>query len=202
MGVFVSKMSGKLIGFRAVNTSPLSNEFCQKMEKVEGAVCAQCYSLRQMRTYRPNMIPPLERNSVLLSSRPLERQEVPSFDIGEKVRFNAHGELINDQHLLNLIAIARGNPKSIFALWTKRVDVVSAHLDAIPENLRLIYSHPMVNPAAVRVPEGFDQVFSVYTPEYAEEHGIDINCSRRCVECPMCYVPRGGGVREVRERLK
>jgi hypothetical protein len=204
MNVFVSKMSGKLDGFRAVNTSPLSNEFCLKMEKQEDTVCAHCYSLRQMRTYRPNMIPPLTRNGELLSSRPLERQEIPSFKPGEAVRYSAHGELINAQHFLNLCKIAECNPESMFSLWTKRPDLVVRYIGSVPENLRLVFSHPVVNPKLdeFSIPYGFDQVFAVYTPEYAAEHNIEINCTRRCAECMQCYAPRGTGVRIVEELIK
>lgn len=204
MNVFVSKMSGKLDGFRAVNTSPLSNEFCLKMEKQEDTVCAHCYSLREMRTYRPNMIPPLTRNGELLSSRPLERQEIPSFKPGEAVRYNAHGELINAQHFLNLCEIAECNPESMFSLWTKRPGLVVRYICSVPENLRLVFSHPVVNPKLDKfsIPYGFDQVFGVYTPEYAAEHNIEINCTRRCAECMQCYAPRGEGIRVVRELMK
>ena len=204
MNVFVSKMSGKLDGFRAVNTSPLSNEFCLKMEKQEDTVCAHCYSLRQMRTYRPNMIPPLTRNGELLSSRPLERQEIPSFKPDEAVRYSAHGELINAQHFLNLFKIAELNPESMLSLWTKRSDLVVRYIGSVPENLRLIFSHPVVNPKLdeFSIPYGFDQVFAVYTPEYAAEHNIEINCTRQCAECMQCYAPRGTGVRIVKELIK
>ena len=202
MNVFVSKMSGKLDGFRAVNTSPLSNEFCLKMEKQEDTVCAHCYSLRQMRTYRPNMIPPLTRNGELLSSRPLEPGEIPEFQPGEAVRFNAHGELINVQHLENLIAIAAHNPESTFTLWTKRYNMVATRKDAIPDNFRMVYSHPAVDPARLYVPPGFDQVFAVYTPEFVKQQHVEINCTRRCAECMQCYTGRGGGTRCVRELLK
>jgi hypothetical protein len=200
--VFVSKMSGKLAGFRAVNTSPLSNAFCLKMEKASGTVCANCYSLKQMRTYRLNMIPPLTRNGELLSSRPLNSQEIPKFRPGETVRFNAHGELINIQHFENLLAIARHNPESTFALWTKRHDVATSRPDKIPDNLRLIYSHPTVNQTYLYVPRGFDQVFAVYTPNFAKKHNVEINCKRRCADCMQCYAPRGEGIRVVRELMK
>ena len=202
--VFVSKMSGKLAGFRAVNTSPLSNAFCLKTEKIPGTVCANCYSLKQMRTYRLNMIPPLTRNGELLSSRPLESQEIPKFRPGETVRFNAHGELINIQHFENLREIAECNPESMFSLWTKRPDLVVRYIGSVPENLRLVFSHPAVNPKLdeFSIPYGFDQVFAVYTPEYAAEHDIEINCKRHCAECMQCYAPRGEGIRVVRELMK
>ncbi len=113
MTVHISKMTGKLEGFQAISTNTITNDYCNKQHikgKQDGQnICGDCYSHAMLNTYRKNMQAALQRNSDLLSSRPLEPQEVPSINAA-MFRFNAHGELINMQHLENLMAIVLDNP--------------------------------------------------------------------------------------------
>ena len=37
-GLVISKMTGKMDGFYALNTSPMMNEFCEKMASTSGTV--------------------------------------------------------------------------------------------------------------------------------------------------------------------
>jgi hypothetical protein len=123
--VHVSKMTGKLAEFKAISTNTITNDYCNKQHikgKQDGQnICGDCYSHAMLNTYRKNMQAALQRNSDLLSSRKLEPQEIPRVT-DAMFRFSAHGELINMQHLENLMLITRDNPWCTFALWTKRVD--------------------------------------------------------------------------------
>lgn len=189
--VNVSKMSGKMRNFRAISTSPLSNPFC--MEKCGfGKVC---YSKIMLETARKNTRPAFERNSKILSTKLIERENInKTFYAGEHIRFSAHGELINDTHFINLCRIAGFYPHATFTLWTKRLDIVNRNMEHVPENMRMIYSNNCVNPnqlAAQRIPEGFVGVFNVYTKEFAKENNININCQRSCAECMRCYTEIG-----------
>ena len=52
----ISKNVGKARkGFKAINFSPLTAVFCQKMAKTKGTVCEYCYSRRMLKTYRKSM---------------------------------------------------------------------------------------------------------------------------------------------------
>ena len=189
--VHISKMTGKLEGFRAISTNTLTNDYCVfQNERAVGNktdnICGDCYSHTMLKGYRKNMAPALQRNSDLLSSRPLEPQEIPR--INDAVfRFSAHGELINDQHMQNLMAIALDNPWCTFALWTKRVDIVFRWLrdNTKPTNLNLIYSNPKKSHIMSKPPKGFDKTFNnVLADEYMDRQ----NCTgQKCQDCRICY---------------
>ena len=79
--VHISKMTGKLDGFKAISTNTITNDYCNKQHvkgKQDGKnICGDCYSHAMLNTYRKNMQAALQRNSDLLSSRPLEPHEIP-----------------------------------------------------------------------------------------------------------------------------
>jgi len=183
MEVKISKMTGKLYGVDAVNTSPLDNGWCRSMELVPDAdhVCVECFSFAMLRGSRKNCRASWAKNGEVLSEGPLKF--VPFFHtfLG---RFNGHGELINRQHAANLCTIARHNPQTRFALWTKRVDLVKRLRR--PKNMWLIYSNPRIDAPMEKPPRPFDKVFNVVRSDgpYADR----INCGPcKCVECERCY---------------
>jgi hypothetical protein len=96
--VHISKMTGKLEGFRAISTNTVTNSFCQKMNTSGDTICRLCYSHEMLNSYRKNIQPSLQRNSDLLSGRVLDQTELPTI-LDAFFRINAHGELINATHL-------------------------------------------------------------------------------------------------------
>ncbi len=178
--VKVSKMSGKLDGIRAINTNTVTNPFCIKMKEGD-SICGQCYSHRMLNTFRKSCQPAFEHNSQVLSEGPLELSQLPDFYPGEYIRFHGHGELINREHLLNFFRIARYNPETTFALWTKRKDIVKS-VGPAPDNLILIFSNPKIDNVMTEPPKGFDRVFNNVTGD------ADANCTgQKCMECLLCY---------------
>jgi hypothetical protein len=202
--VHISKMTGKLDGFLAISTNTATNEYCikqhEKGKQTGENICGDCYSHTMLRTYRKNMQPALQRNSDLLSSRPLEPQEVPRINAA-MFRFNAHGELINMQHLENLITIVKDNPWCVFTLWTKRVDIINRWLrdNDKPDNMILIYSNPKKGHIMSKPPKGFDKTFNnVQADEYVERQ----NCTgQQCKDCRLCYTI-GNMVDTIVEKVK
>ena len=189
--VHISNMTGKLAEFRAISTNTRTNTYCleqheRAVEHKTDNICGDCYSHTMLKGYRKNMAPALQRNSDLLSSRPLEPQEIPRI-LDSVFRFNAHGELINMQHLENLMSIVLDNPWCTFALWTKRVDLVFRWLRANdkPTNLNLIYSNPKKSHIMSKPPKGFDKTFNnVLEHEYKDRQ----NCTgQKCKDCRICY---------------
>lgn len=190
----ISKLNGKLSQFNAISTYTLENNFCIKMHKAkkENVICTYCYSHDSLNKFRfPSLNNALKRNSNILSNRLLTSEEIKENYIfnSHSFRFNAHGELINELHLKNLINICLHNPNTNFGLWSKRKDLIKKYfrLNDKPTNLILIYSNPIVNNILPenKIPEFFDKTFNNV------HHDIDIekqNCTgQRCIDCLKCY---------------
>jgi len=109
--VHISKMTGKLDGFKAISTNTMTNPYCIKQNANGKAdnICTKCYSHTMLKSYRKNMQPALQRNSEALANKVLDIDLLPTI-LDAFFRFNAHGELINLTHLENLNRIARKNP--------------------------------------------------------------------------------------------
>lgn len=181
------KMTGKLTGIQSINTNPLTNPFCIKMSSNNSTVCSQCYSQKMLKTYRAACARPWEENGKVLSERLIPTEYLPTI-IELFFRLSAHGEIINTTMYRNYLAIARKNPDTLFALWTKRKDIISRIGKEDVKNLILIYSSPILNDPSPKIPKHFDKVFTVYTPEFAYENKIAINCvKKKCIECRLCY---------------
>ena len=177
--VHITTGSGKLQGIPSVNVSSLENEFCKIASKVKGSICNSCYSNR-LSKLRKNLEIRLLGNSDLLSKRILKDYELPVFN-NRYVRFNSYGELINEQHMANLINIARKNPHTTFGLWTKRSDLVMK-FEKVP-NIKYIFSVSKVDGTCTnsKVLDYFDKVF------IAMSSSEGTNCTTNCMSCMLCY---------------
>jgi len=191
----ISKMSGKLKGFKSINTNPLTNNFCNKMQTTNN-ICKKCYSRRMLKEFRCNCVPPFQNNSEIFSSSILSEKELPSIK-DKYFRLHSHGELINDIHLINFVNIAKKNPNTMFALWTKRKDLINKFKGEFPENLILIYSSLKMNKIE-KLPNHFHKVFTVFDKENADSSHI--NCKQKCSECYICYTKND--ITYVNEHLK
>jgi len=202
MSIHFSVMSGKLEGLRAISTNTATNDYCvkQNADGKEDNICTKCYSHAMLRTYRKNMAPALQRNSDLLSKRLLYKADIP-FTNDAYIRINAHGELINCIHFENICRIAEHNPQTVFALWTKRNDIVREELACRPKpaNLILIYSNPKIGHIMTKPPRGFDRSFNNVPADMAPERQ---NCTgQKCITCMLCYTI-GNGVDTIVEKVK
>ena len=143
----ISVMTGKLAGIGGINTNPLTNTFCQRMEKTD-SICKDCYSCSMLRGLRKNCEPAWERNSKLFSTTLIDKKDIPTIP-NAFVRYHAHGELINEIHFQNFMAIAKKNSHCKFSLFTKRTDLTKSM--KIPANVTMIYSNPKVDNVMVNV---------------------------------------------------
>ena len=186
--IHISKMTGKLDGFKAISSNTITNPYCIKQNQSSDNenICTKCYSHTMLKSYRKNMQPSLERNSQALSTNILPIEQLPSI-MEAFFRFNAHGELINETHLINLINIAIKNPHCNFALWTKRNDIISKYFDKNnkPNNLILIFSNSKISKVLSKPPKFFDKTFNnVLENEFVESQ----NCTgQQCKNCLLCY---------------
>ena len=184
--VHITHHKGKLQGIQSINTNSLTNPFCKAMSKNRKNVCSKCYSNRLI-SFRKELGASLERNSILLSEKALKREQIPKIN-ALYFRLHSFGELINKVHFENFMRIASANPKTTFALWSKRIDLIQNTRFDIPPNMIIIYSNPILNEYMKKPPMSFDKVFSVFTAEYALENNININCgARNCLGCLNCY---------------
>ena len=198
-----SIMSGKLAGLNAINTSPNTNPFCQKMKENDCAICSKCYSIKMTQSYRKSADMVWQESGKILSNHRFDPDRIPFLNMAF-LRISAHGELINETHFLNILAIAKGNPHCTVVMWTKRTDIVSNVLDRLPfmkpDNLIIIFSVPRINDTRQDPPKHFDKTFSVVEPDH--ELAKSVNCgARRCVACQKCY-QKDNGITQLIEILK
>jgi hypothetical protein len=149
-----------------------------------------------LKEFRCNCVPPFQNNSEIFSSSILSEKELPSIK-DKYFRLHSHGELINDIHLINFVNIAKKNPNTMFALWTKRKDLINKFKGEFPENLILIYSSLKMNKIE-KLPNHFHKVFTVFDKENADSSHI--NCKQKCSECYICYTKND--ITYVNEHLK
>ena len=156
----ISKGSFKLEKIDNISTNTLSNKYCIKQNKKNNIICKVCYSFKGL-NFRKTMIPLLENNSKLLSTNIIDINFLPTI-YNIYFRFNSHGELINEIHLINLINIVNKNKHCNFALWTKRNDIIKKYFDKNikPDNLILIYSNSKLNNPMNKPPKYFNKTFN------------------------------------------
>jgi len=194
--IHVSKGCGKLDDINSISTNTQTNPFCIKQfnNKKSNSICTKCYSYKSLNGYRKNMIPALQRNSDLFATRILDAEEIPKIN-AVNFRFSSHGELINQNHLINLVNIARANPQTNFALWSKQKKIVNAYFRAgrtIPDNLILVYSNSKIDKILETPPRHFHKTFNNVTPQAFSDRE---NCTgQQCKTCLRCYRHNGDNV--------
>lgn len=192
-GILITeKMGGKMEGMQSLSTSCLTNPYCQARRKIKGSICEKCYAANAL-AYRKNQDSAYVKNFEILTTRMLEAYEIPM--INAKVfRFEAFGDIYNMTQMYNYIQIAKGNPETTFALWSKNIAIVEKAFSAFgkPENMIYVYSALNINEsidiASFRFDHPFvDHVFIVVSADFAIENDIVINCARKCISCLKCY---------------
>jgi len=188
MKIQMSEMTGKLKNIQAINTNPLSNDWCIAMSNSpnKNIICTECYSCSMLKAYRRNCVPAFERNSIALSVAELKDDELPKLKANDIIRIHAHGELINDIHLTNVLKLVNKYKNKTFSLYTKRKDIIENKFGntSKPENLILVYSNPTIDTPLVNMPKHFDKVFNVCRATNLDK----INCGAlSCNTCRKCY---------------
>ena len=194
----------KMHGVSSLSTSPLCNSLCKSRTRVDGMICAHCYSMVMQKRFA-GLRSALEQNSTVLASYLFEPDEMPLlFSETGYFRFEAFGDLINETQVANYFNMARYNPQMRCALWTKNPWIIAKAIRLYglkkPANLTIIGSSYYLNkPMSFEAFPFIDKVFTVYDKEHAAS--VEINCGgRSCADCGRCYENKGG--REVSELLK
>lgn len=142
-------MTGKMTGMLSLNTSCLTNPNCKAFSKVEGSICQKCYS-HKLLSCRQNVSKCFEQNAFELTTRILTNEEINKnfrFYNINFFRFEAFGDLMNDNQLLNYVNIAKANKNIKFALWTKNISIINDVFSKVkqPKNLQLVLSSLYIN---------------------------------------------------------
>ena len=189
--------TGKMAGFKSLNTSVEKNAYCSKM-RAKDSICKSCYAATMEKKYKSLRIN-IQANGDMLSSRILERHELPRIN-DLAFRFHSTGELINEIHFINFINISIDNPRTRFVLWTKRNDIVQKTLNkrSLPVNFKLVFSNAKIDSKDIKPPKHFIKVFSVYSKDNPTE--ATINCQGKCQDCMKCYTDNS--ITNIRELMK
>ena len=203
-------MSGKMSGIPSISTSVLENPICQKRRSQENSICKKCFAASTAARYS-SLAKNLSSNLELLTGEILPDDVLPRFipELSNIVRFESFGDLANVNQAINYLNIARVNPGVKFAIWTKNIGFLAKAVEMVgkPENIRVIYSSPIVNQAidvekTQRSFPAIDAVFTVYDKKHVSENNTEINCgAKSCITCRNCY-DRPDFYADIREQLK
>lgn len=199
-------MTGKMENVVSISTSCLCNPICRARVAEGKSICAHCFAdaiLQGAKRRRKALVDAMESNFHLLTESVLPLDLLPVFPNISILRIESFGDVANVTQAINYANIARVNPSVTVAWWSKNLNFLRQAFDAIggkPANVIVIQSSFFVNTPAERDPVA-DKVFTVYDPEFAAAHDIDINCgARSCATCRRCYSHDTGA--DVREMLK
>ena len=196
----------KMAGLASLSTSPLCNDHCKKRAKNPATICSHCYSVTMQKRFA-GLRKALAKNTEILTTIIIPKEDLPRlFSETGFFRFEAFGDLVNEIQVVNYFNMAEANPHMDCALWTKNPFIIARAIKQYgltkPANLTILASSYFVNEIMPFTQYGFiDKVFTVYTKDYAEKNGIEINCGgRACAECGRCYT--NDGEKFVSELLK
>ena len=203
--------TGKMKGMNSLSTSCLENPNCiKRLENGSGNhICSYCFSEAQQKRQKTTR-EKMRRNTAILTERLFVVAEMPFLN-SSIFRLEAFGDLVNPTQARNYIRLAKRNPGTTFALWTKNPWILEEAIKAEgkPGNMIVILSAELLD---VQQPEilfrrmknrfsFIDKMFLVYRPETVKAENIDINCgARSCMQCRKCYTP--GTAEIIKEELK
>ena len=178
-----SRMSGKMYGKRSIGR-PMTDR-CESRHNIDGAICQKCYAVRINQVY-PSVGNALQRNRDL-TIEDLHDDPTIFTSIDPTWRSNWNGDY-QDEHDVRIdMELCWMIDYATCTTWTKNCDIVERMDSYRPKNYTVVQSSLMINQFEEEVSSSTDQVFTVFTPEYAAENDININCIGACRLCGRCY---------------
>ena len=158
--------------------------------KVENSVCASCYAMRGRYGFANVQRKLEERYRGLFS--PLWTPSMVfllNWNCDRHFRWFDSGDVQSEPQLLNICAVARHTRHLLHWLPSREAAIVRACKDAIPENLIVRLSAPMVDGPP---PKDWPTVSSVYSDQPREG---SVPCpahqqGNRCADCRACWTPQ------------
>lgn len=200
-----TNLRGKMTGMTVITSACTNNPHCEKLAKIDGAICQHCYAQRSL-SYMKGPREAYVKNGILLSSGIIPKEELPYVN-AEFCRLESHGDLINETHLENYVNLCKKNRHCRFSLWTKQWHIVENYFATrkAPKNLTIIFSSLMVN-KQMDIQKYKDmglkcKVFTVYDKKYLKENkDVVINCgARSCITCQKCYTSKEEVINEIQK---
>ena len=202
---YCTNHTGKMAGLHSLSTSVTVNPFCIKRQQKGDSICAHCFAASMMKQYK-QLNEVNSRNAEILTASVLPFEVLPLIP-SRYFRFESFGDIINANQVINYFNIAKKNPDTLCALWTKNPHIVARAIEIghdKPANLQIVLSSPFVNKAIKATKYAFiDKIFTVYDKQAAQ--AVNINCgARSCLACGRCYRPNPEGVKilHINELLK
>lgn len=202
--------TAKMRDMSSCSTSCKCNEHCQEHAKIPGSVCAVCYAQNQL-SYQTSTDDHYRQCYIFFTNIDLTIEDIPVIN-RVWFRIEAFGDIDNERQQKNYMLLAVKNPHCTFVQWTKNPWIIADALQTAnkPDNYYIIISSMFLNKSFTEEQLqragwlGFtDAVFTVYTDEYIEEHGIVINCGgNECISCLRCYTLQHGELVYINERKK
>lgn len=192
-------------GLHSISTAVTVNPYCIKRQAKGDSICAHCFAASMMKQYKA-LNEATARNAEILTASILPVSVLPLIPT-RYFRFESFGDLINTNQVINYFNIAKKNPDTLCALWTKNPQIIAKAIlmgyDK-PVNLQIVLSSPFVNKAIKSTKWTFvDKIFTVYDKQAAK--AVNINCgARSCLQCGRCYRPNpdGAKIQYINEILK
>lgn len=186
----ISKHDGKMEGIRSLSTYKLTCKTCLSLKDNKATICSHCYVDNTFKRY-PQLSLAMIYNTLLLKFTKLSQRQLPIIN-DLYFRFESFSDLQNEQHLQNLYAIAKHNPYTQFALWSKNYGLVWKY--KAPKNVNIILSNYYLNKDLINADKLIEitkartqaknvKVFSVYDDEHIQNQ----NCEKHCITCLKCY---------------
>lgn len=188
----ITTHSGKMKNIRSISTYKLVCNTCLKLKDNKKTICFHCYADKQLTIYK-QLAPALIYNTLLLKYTKLNARQIPVIN-DLYFRFESFSDLQNEQHLINLYNIAKHNPQTSFALWSKNYKLLTQQ--KTPKNIIIVLSSPFLNMRLWSFNTLCDilknkcnakniKLFTVYDKEQIKN--MDQNCLKNCVTCLKCY---------------
>lgn len=202
---YCTNHTGKMNGLHSLSTSVNANPYCINRQKKGNSICAHCFAASMMKQYKA-LNEATTRNAEILTASILSFDVLPLIPV-RYFRFESFGDLINTNQVINYFNIAKKNPDTLCALWTKNPHIVAKAIEmghSKPTNLQIVLSSPLVNKPIKATKYAFiDKIFTVYDKQAAK--AVNINCgARSCLACGRCYRPNPNGeqIQYINEILK
>lgn len=188
----ITTHKGKMQGIKSLSTYKLVCDTCLGLKDNKATICNHCYVDKAFMRY-PQLSMAMIYNTLLLKYTKLKDRQIPIIN-DLYFRFESFSDLQNLNHLQNLYKIAKKNPRTQFALWTKNIKLILS--EKAPKNVNLILSSPILNECLPMAQSIIDKVkretnckhvkvFSVYDDEHIDSVGQ--NCQKACITCLKCY---------------
>lgn len=202
---YTTNHTGKMSGLHSLSTSVVMNPNCVKRMQNGDSICSKCFANSMLKQYS-SLGQVLAENTRILTGSVLPSEVLPLIP-SRYFRFESFGDLANVNQVINYFNIARKNPDTLCALWTKNPHIIARAIAAghsKPANLQIVLSSPLINKPVKSTKYTFiDKIFTVYDKQAAEH--VTINCgARSCLACGRCYRPNpdGAQLQYVNELLK